>query len=141
VPSGTPGDSRNETTEEVPEGLVTQAKSIFVQRGRGDLAALTLDSLVDGNDSPADHRLRFEHGTQVIDLHVSASGTGSDLTGHSHSPPAIRVELERDGTDLVSHAESVGGVFSFTQVPHGRVRLHLFCLGVRSPVHTDWFLV
>ncbi len=63
----------DEYPEQVPESVVAEAKAAFARKADGDVAILVHDSLIDGDDTAADHRLRFEHPQVLIDLQVSAT--------------------------------------------------------------------
>jgi hypothetical protein len=141
MPSSTPADSRRETTDEVPDSLVAGAKALFGRQHDGELAVLTHDSLVDGNDPASDHRIRFEHHSLVVDLHVSTHATGSDLTGELLSTSAFRVELEHDEGGVNSRRDVADRRFAFEGAHHGIVRLRLAPLGDGPSIRTDWFQI
>jgi hypothetical protein len=113
MPSSRPADSRNETKEEVPDTLVAGAKALFGRQPDGELAVLTHDSLVDGSDPASDHRIRFEHRSLVVDLHVSAHTTGSDLTGELRPSaltrnPRLVESIDRD-REMPAHSVDARG--------------------------------
>ncbi len=127
--------------DQVPEGVVAEAKAAFARKADGDLAHLVHDSLIDGDDAAADHRLRFEHPQMLIDLQVSAAADTSSVTGHINPPARRRAQIESDRAGASSTACIEEGVFTFRDVPHGIVRIILLATGDDPPIHTDWFRI
>jgi hypothetical protein len=119
---------------------VAAAKASYGRRTGGELAVLVVDTLVDQSDRPADHRLQFAHPSLTLDLRVSAGETWSSLAGSTHPLSPERVEIEFDTDDMRRQAEVSDGAFSFDQLPHGIVRLHLHITDVPT-IHTDWFRI
>jgi hypothetical protein len=133
----------NEAPVCVPGEVVADAKAAFRQRPRakGEVAALSFDSLVDDEAPASDHELRFEHQLVHIDVHVSASRSGAVLTGEVSPPVVSRIELQLDGAELSFREELAEGTFRFQQIPHGLTRLTLAGSAVSPNIHTDWFRV
>ena len=127
--------------EETPPRLVGRAKALFSQRSQGDLAVLAFDSLLDCDDSPEDHRLRFEHPRMSIEVQVAATPSDASLHGHCLPPSASSVELEAHQGERVRLEKTPGGDFSVSGIPHGIVRLHFVDSSADPPIHTDWFRV
>lgn len=132
---------QGDASEKVPEPLVAQAKALFTKRTDGGLAVLVLDSLIDENAPVSDHQLRFEHPLIGVDIHVSATASGSDLAGRLQPPSPLLTRLELETGDLLPSQETEEGGFAFPRVTHGLVRLHIIGAEGTGPVHTDWFRV
>ena len=126
---------------EVPQDLVAEAKAAFAQRGEGELAALVFDSLVEEDAPATDHQLRFEHPLAHISIQVSAGPDASSLQGTLDPVTTERVHLQAGVGDLFFVADVVQGAFSFHEVPHGVIRLHLQGPEGAPPIRTDWFRV
>jgi hypothetical protein len=136
-----------------PDWVVAKAKAAFGRRAGGELAALVRDTLIEDRDPAAHHRLRFEHPTLTVDLEVSADETGSSLKGRISpitperpstperptTPERVEVEFDTDGRRAPADVNEGEGAFSFGQLPHGVVRLHLS--GPALAIHTDWFRI
>jgi hypothetical protein len=123
--------------DQVPDEVVNQAKAAFRRRTGGEVAALMFDSLVDEPAPHAEHRLRFEHPREYLEVVVSGTDRGCTLRGRVEPAP-VRVELEMDGTDVALVEEAADGDFAFRDVPHGLKRMILTAPGT-DPVRTDWF--
>ena len=121
----------------VPDEVVNQAKAAFRRRTGGEVAALMFDSLVDEPAPHAEHRLRFEHPHEHVEVVVSGTDRECTLRGRVEPAP-VRVELEMDGTDVALVEEAADGDFAFRDVPHGLKRMILTAPGT-DPVRTDWF--
>ena len=126
--------------EDVPEEVITQAKAAFVRRGRGDIAVLAWDSLVDADAHSEDHGLRFEHPDVQIDVRIVAAGSSSDLEVQLIPPLSVLADLEADSGALLGKTQAMNGAFGFGSVPPGVVRLQLQGSGTPE-VHTDWFRI
>ena len=125
----------------MPESAVTRAKALFGRpAAQGELAVLVLDSLLEQGDPAVDHRLRFEHPRLAIEVHISASTSGSDLTGQVEPAGSLQVRLEQLDSD-VRVEDATGGAFAFPKISHGIARLHLTGATPVSAIHTDWFRV
>jgi hypothetical protein len=123
----------------VPEDLVAQVKSAFVNRCEGDLAVLVFDSLIDEGAPAQDHLLRFEHPLTRISLRVAAGLQESDLSGSTDPPTGERAQLQFGGSDIYLDDEVVEGAFSFHAVPHGLTRLRILRTDDGLVIRTDWF--
>ena len=137
-----PSDPSDYQSEAPPSPLVAQAKALFSQKSQGDLAVLVFDSLLDCDDPPEDHRLRFDHSSMSVEVRVSVTSSDASLDGQVQPPLATAVEVEAHMGGRVRIPDSSGGGFSVSGIPHGLVRLHL--VGGSSadpPIHTDWFRV
>ena len=131
-------DPVGNSPEDVPDDVVAQAKAAFTRRSRGEIAILTWDSMVD-EDAPAeDHRLRFEHPELQIELRLFTAGNSSDLEGSVKPPVQLQVELQGEEGDVLASAAATGGVFAFSQVPSGTVRL-VMRAATTPQIRTDWF--
>jgi hypothetical protein len=139
-PEATASDLPADVSERPPDQVVAAAKASYSRRTGGELAVLVVDTLVDQSDSPADHRLQFAHPSLTVDVHVSAGETGSSLTGRMHPVSPERAEIEFDTDGMRRQVEVNEGGFSFDQLPHGIVRLHLHTSGAPT-IHTDWFRI
>jgi hypothetical protein len=131
-------DPMGNAPEDVPEEVIAQAKAAFGRRGRGEIATLTWDSLVDEDAVASDHRLRFAHPELQIELRLLTADKSSDLAGRVIPHAQHHVELQGEDGDVLRTTETVDGVFAFDRVPSGMVRL---CVrGPSTPgIHTDWF--
>jgi hypothetical protein len=125
----------------VPEGLVAQAKSAFVNRCEGDLAVLVFDSLIDEGAPAQNHLLRFEHPSTRIRLRVAAGLQESELSGSTDPPTGERAQLQFGSSDIYLEDEVVEGTFSFHAVPHGLMRLRILRRDDGALIRTDWFRV
>jgi hypothetical protein len=134
-----PGDDVPE--EVVPTEVVAEAKAAFGRRARGEIAALTWDSLVDEDAPPEDHRLRFEHADLQVDVRIFATGGTSNLEGTVRPPAPIRVELQSEDGDVTATGDVDDGVFALAHIPPGVVRLSLIGPIHTTLVRTDWFRV
>lgn len=131
-------DPMGNPPEDVPEEVIAQAKAAFARRGKGEIAILTWDSLVDEDAAPSDHRLRFAHPELQIELRLLTADRSSDLAGRVTPPAPLRVELEGEDGEVLGSTEAADGVFTFDRVAPGTVRLSL--RGASTPgIHTDWF--
>lgn len=135
----TEGHGPTNPSEPVPEAVVARAQAAFAQRSPGELAALTVDSVVDDSGSAVDHQLLFEHSDISIDVRVSAEVEGLCLSGVVRPPSALEVRLEAEGSGVVQLVDAPEGTFSFEQVPQGLVRLQLSRPQAGTPIYTDWF--
>jgi hypothetical protein len=129
------------TSEAVPDNVIALAKAAFKSRPRGTLANLVFDSLVDEAASLDDHRLRFEHSQQQIELHISTSGDDTTMSGTLRGGIAAKVALDLEGSELALITEVADGSFHFGPVPHGLVRLAIDEGKGTTTVTTDWFRV
>jgi hypothetical protein len=120
---------------------VAQAKAAFANRNEGELAVLVSDSLVDEGAPAKDHVLGFDHPLTRIRLKVKAGLQGSDLSGSTDPPTRKRVQLEVGTSDIYLAGVVEEGEFSFHDVPHGLIRLHISTLGEGRVIRTDWFRV
>ncbi len=127
--------------ERVPDAVVARAKAAFRRRTEGELAVLALDSLIDLNAPPTDHRLRFDHPRLQVDVHVASADGRADLSGQVGPPAPVQFRLEFAGDIVARIDDSTDGSFSFRQVPGGVIRLHLTGPSDTTPVYTDWFRV
>lgn len=134
------GPDASDAREPVPEAAVERARALFARQAHGELAILVYDSLVDGQGTPGNHFLQFEHGSMRVEVQVSV-GAAARLTGTVHPPRALEVWLEVEGSDAAGRVDAPEGTFSFEPVSHGVVRLHLTGSAGATPVHTDWFRV
>lgn len=126
--------------EPLPDHVTIEAKAAFSRKAVGELAALVFDSLVDGEDTPESHQLRFE--SEHFHVHVDVSVRPADvvLAGRTVPPVPGRFELIIDGTDLRFISDSSDGKFSFGPIGHGLVRLS-FIPEPGPKTQTDWFRV
>jgi len=134
-------DRSDADPENVPAEVIWEAKSVFRQRVRGEVAVLVWDSLLDEGAPTRHHHLRFEHPRLWIEVSVSLLPTHSSLRGVM--PPAVpfRVELQSEATDVPLIAEVTRHAFRIQEVPRGLVRLHLLEPELTSAVSTEWFCV
>jgi len=139
------GDNDNPGPESpfdgIPEEVVAAARAAFGPLEPGELAVVTFDSLVDEDDAPEDHRLRFEHPALQVDLRLSVHAGGASLSGHLTPSGPARVELDLEGADLAFVDNSSDGSFTFGPVGHGLLRLLVTAAGSATTVRTDWFRV
>jgi hypothetical protein len=124
--------------DQVPDEVVKQAKGAFQRRTGGELAVLVYDSLVDERAPEAEHRLRFEHPHEHVEVIVSRTNGECTLRGRVDRAP-VRIELEMEGTDVALVEEAADGEFAFGSVPHGLKRIVLIAPDGTDPVRTDWF--
>jgi hypothetical protein len=139
-PEATASDQPADISPRAPDQVVATAKAAYGRRTGGELAELVVDTLVDQCDPPADHRLQFAHPSLTLDLQVSAGETWSSLAGRMHPLSPERVELEFDTDGTRRRVDVSDGAFSFDQLPHGIVRLHLHTPDAPT-IHTDWFRI
>jgi hypothetical protein len=126
--------------EDVPDEVIAQAKAAFARRGRGEIAILTWDSLVDEDAPAGDHQLRFEHPDLQIELRILAGENSSDLEGRVKPVVPLYVELQGHEGDVLRSTEAPDGVFAFDHILSGAVRLSLSVRAARSSeIRTDWF--
>jgi hypothetical protein len=136
---GSSGPTRREgDLDPVPERVVAHAKAAYLRRTGGELAALVFDSLVDEATDSDEHRLRFEHPREHVEVLVSPEDGECSLRGRVEPAPA-RVELELEGGRDALVGEATGGDFAFDRVPRGLTRMILVGPPGSKPVHTDWF--
>lgn len=124
--------------DRVPDAVVCAATDAITRGSRTELAALTLDSLVDRSDPAADHVLRFEHPELTVELRVRSTDEGVSLEGAVTPPTSVRAELHTFGIDLAQIVDASNGRFEFPSLPHGLVRLVVARTG-GADVTTDWF--
>jgi hypothetical protein len=137
-----PSEQGREALDRVPEEVLTEAKAALRQQQEGELAVLVFDSLLDEQDPPEDHRLRFEHPDLRIDLRVSVKGAEARISGDIVPPGTdARVELLFEGGDLGFVSEGCGGSFSFSPIRHGLTRLSIRRPDSDVVVRTDWFRI
>lgn len=135
--SGDPGDGPRDSP---PEAVLAAAKSAFSRERPAEIASLVYDSLVDGDDGPELHRLRFEHPRLGIEIAVSATPAGTTIAGHLRPPLPARVELVFEPGDVALVVPDARGSFEFGPLGHGLVRVSVSGEG-RPPVATDLFRV
>lgn len=133
LPQSDPADS-------VPEGVLDAAKAAFEHRLTEDLAVLVYDSLVDGDDPPEDHFLRFEHAGTAITVQVASGPTGVGLSGSVSPPASGSFEVAIEGSSLAFRQQSTDGSFTFDPIGHGLVRITFEPAGAK-PLSTDWFRI
>jgi hypothetical protein len=126
--------------EPVPEEALESARRAFSTRSAGRIAALVYDSLVDGDEPPEDHILRFEHGTFSLTVNVSVRPADVDLSGLASPAAEGRYELVIGQGELSFVYDSSDGSFEFGPVGHGIVRL-MFEPSVGDKIFTDWFRI
>ena len=123
-----------------PEEVLAAAREAYTPPPVHELAVLVYDSLVDSDDQPDSHQLRFEHDRVCVELEVSALPQGTEIGGHLDSPGA-KVALHIRGTGLAMVSEVEDGLFGFRPVPHGLVRLSIESRDPAEVIWTDWFRV
>jgi hypothetical protein len=135
-----PSDPTEHHSDRVPDNVVARAKAAFGERQPGNLAILVFDSLVDDNDRPEAHRLRFEHPTLTVELRLSIVGDQVSMAGSVTPGASGRVSLRFEDDASLQLLERCKGSFAFGPVRHGLMRL-CFQLEGDISVHTDWFRV
>ncbi len=128
----------DEGPDPVPAAVLAQAKAAFRRRLAGELATLVFDSVVDDVSSSAEHRLRFEHPHEQVEVLVLPTDGECNLRGRVEPAPVL-VELELEGADVALVVEAPTGDFAFDRVPRGLKRMILVGPPGSEPVHTDWF--
>jgi hypothetical protein len=136
--TGTSRDQHVEQRDPVPEPVVERAKSAFQRRAEGELAPLVFDSLLDTAATDDEHRMRFEHPSATIEVHISLTADACNLRGRSDLAPG-RVELELEDSDVALVSETPTGEFTFEGVPRGSKRIIVAGPSAPTAVHTDWF--
>jgi hypothetical protein len=134
-------DRSDTDPQNVPAGVVWEAKSVFRQRLGGEVAVLVWDSLLDEGAPNGHHHLRFEHPTMWIEVSVSVLPAGSSLHGVVHPAVPLRVELQSERSVQPLVAEVTQHAFRIEEVAHGLVRLNLLEPGLTSAICTEWFCV
>ncbi|MDA8045737.1 MAG: hypothetical protein M0Z30_10955 [Actinomycetota bacterium] len=119
--------------------MARAAKEAFSKRSRGEVALLVYDSLVDADDPPEHHELRFEGDRLRFLVHVSVRPIDVALVGRLEPPAAGRFELVLEDADLSFVQDSSDGTFHFEPMAHGLVRLAFNAPG--RQIQTDWFRV
>jgi hypothetical protein len=127
--------------KDVPEEIITQAKAAFARRSKSEIAVLAWDSLVDEDQPPWDHRLRFEHPQVQIDLHILASDAWLTIEGRVTPPVPSALTLESDAGNVLGTGDVTDGAFTLAHVSPGLVRLCLSGSDQTSLVCTDWFRI
>ena len=82
--------------------------------------------------------MRFEHPELQIELRLFTAGNSSDLEGSVKPPVQLQIELQGEEGDVLASAAATGGVFAFSQVPSGTVRL-VMRAATTPQIRTDWF--
>jgi hypothetical protein len=128
------GDSE----DRVPDDVLGTARSAFRRERRREVATITFDSLIDADDPPEDHRLRFEHRLFMTELRVHLEGDSVTISGMVDPPGAARAVLHFEGSDVPFVSRILSGRFAFVPVVRGLNRLS-FEGGGQAEVWTDWF--
>ncbi len=127
---------------DVPDAVRAQALAAYAQvSDRGELLKLVYDSLADGATPSDRFWLVFQHPGAQLQLSITATDSGWDLSSRLDAPEQLRVELELDGSELALVAQAKEGVVVFRGVMPGVMRLVLTCRGEPRQLRTDWFLL
>jgi hypothetical protein len=127
---------------DVPDAVRAQALAAYAQvSDRGELLKLVYDSLAD-DATPSDRFwLVFQHPSAQLQLSITATDSGWDLSGRLDPPDQLQAELELDGSELALVALPKDGEVTFRAVVPGVMRLVLARRGEPRQVRTDWFLL
>lgn len=124
----------------VDAGALAAAKAAFEGRERGNVAELVFDSLIDSDDPPSDHYLRFEHARLTVQVQVSVEVDHTMLSVQVHPDLATRVALARPRrAGLVGQGDQ--GTVRFGPTGHGLVRVSVDGQSSADTVWTDWFWI
>ncbi len=138
--AGWPEDQSADIPAEDPPGYVVERAKAAHAAPAAELAQLVFDSLIDGESSPEDHRLRFEHPDLRVELRVQARPEGTEISGRV-DPAADKVVLHIRSAGVALVSRSMDGRFTLGRAPHGLVRLSVEREGPARLVWTDWFRV
>jgi hypothetical protein len=130
------GDSE----DQVPEVVLGTARSAFRRERVHEVATITFDSLIDADDPPEDHRLRFEHRLFMIEVRVLLEGGSVTISGVVDPPVVARALLHfEESSDVPFVSRILNGRFAFVPTLRGLNRLSFEGLGQPEDVWTDWF--
>jgi hypothetical protein len=125
--------------DQAPEDVVRAAKSAFRRDRPPELATVTFDSLIDADDRPEDHRLRFEHRFFMVDLQVLLGQESVTISGTVNPAAPIHALLHFEDSDVPFVSRIVNGRFAFAPVVRGLNRLSFEGGAQAGEVWTDWF--
>ncbi len=139
-PKRQPSDLREGA--DVPDAVRAQALAAYAQvSDRGEVLKLVYDSLADGATPSDRFWLVFQHASSQLQLSITATDSGWDLSGRLDPPDQLRAELELDGSELALVAQPKEGDVTFRAVVPGVMRLVLTRRGEPRQLRTDWFLL
>lgn len=132
-------DNGPTTRPEPPPELLEEVKAALDRARPHEIALLEFDSLVDADDPPESHQLRFQHPRLTIDLRVASVGSAASLAGVVHPRLYHRADIHRDGLEGDVSEAVIDGFFRFESVGRGLVRLCLIPVDDRVAIWSDWF--
>jgi hypothetical protein len=134
-------DLNDTAPESVPAEVIGEAKAVFGERAKTEMAILVWDSMLDEGAPRGHHHLRFEHPQMWIEVSVSLTRDWSSLHGVMYPQAPLGVELHSQEIDTPLIADVTRHAFRVEGVGHGLVRLRLVGPELAPAISTEWFHV